>query len=83
MFHPSARVRRRKETNVETGTVKWFDEKKKYGFIVADNGGGEVFVRPEDVPQDSELKLAAGQKVQFEAVSTPSGNVAAKEIKAG
>jgi CspA family cold shock protein len=70
-----------KETIVATGTVKWFDATKGYGFIVEDKGGGEVFVRPQDVQQAGLQQLDAGQKVIFEPVTTPTGNVAASEIK--
>lgn len=61
-----------------TGKVRWFDEDKGYGFIIPDEGGGDVFVRPEDVPAHQHLK--ANQRVSFEAVRTETGNVAATSI---
>ncbi|MCI4397550.1 MAG: cold-shock protein [Acidobacteria bacterium] len=48
-----------------TGTVKWFDEKKGYGFITADEGK-DVFVHYSAILGSGFKKLAEGDKVQFE-----------------
>ena len=48
-----------------TGTVKWFDEKKGYGFITED-GGKDVFVHYSAIIGDGFRKLAEGDKVTFE-----------------
>ncbi len=48
-----------------TGTVKWFDEKKGYGFITADEGK-DVFVHYSAITGAGFKKLAEGERVQFE-----------------
>jgi CspA family cold shock protein len=49
-----------------TGTVKWFNTRKGYGFIVPDDGTQDVFVHISDVEQSGLAALAEGQKVSFE-----------------
>ena len=49
-----------------TGTVKWFNEQKGYGFIQPDGGGTDVFVHIRDVEQAGLSSLTDGQKVSFE-----------------
>ncbi len=51
-----------------TGTVKWFNDEKGYGFIQPDNGGSDVFVHFRQVnnPSGGRVTLAEGQAVSFE-----------------
>ena len=49
-----------------TGTVKWFNSQKGYGFIQPDDGGKDVFVHISAVERSSLGELAEGQKVGFE-----------------
>jgi cold shock protein len=51
---------------VATGTVKWFDEQKGYGFIEPDNGGKDVFVHISAVERAGLRGLAEGQKISYE-----------------
>ena len=48
------------------GTVKWFSEKKGYGFIVQDDGGEDLFVHHSDIKMDGYTTLNEGQKVEYE-----------------
>ncbi|MBN1515349.1 cold-shock protein [Candidatus Sumerlaeota bacterium] len=52
---------------METGTVKWFNEKKGYGFIEPDSGGADLFIHHTNINMDGFRTLAEGQKVEFEA----------------
>ena len=52
-----------------TGTVKWFNSTKGYGFIQPDGGGKDVFVRISAVERAGFSSLAEGAKVSYEIVS--------------
>lgn len=58
-----------------TGTVKWFDGKKGYGFITGENGK-EVFVHFSGIMTDGFKSLNEGQKVQFELGNGSKGEQA-------
>ncbi|MCK8514867.1 cold-shock protein [Methylonatrum kenyense] len=60
-----------------TGTVKWFDESKGFGFISPEDGGKDVFVHFSAIQGDGFRTLAEGQRVQFETQTTPKGLAAA------
>ena len=64
-----------------TGTVKWFNEKKGFGFITED-GGNDVFVHYSAIKEDGFKTLVEGDKVQFEVVKGPKGPQAANVTKA-
>jgi len=51
---------------VNTGTVKWFNETKGYGFIQPDDGGKDVFVHISAVERAGMRNLIEGQKVSYE-----------------
>jgi CspA family cold shock protein len=48
-----------------TGTVKWFDDAKGYGFITPDDGGKDLFVHHTGIAGDGFKTLAEGAKVEF------------------
>ncbi|GLK84026.1 MULTISPECIES: cold-shock protein [Ancylobacter] len=52
-----------------TGTVKWFNSQKGYGFIQPDNGGSDVFVHISAVQRAGWTDLRDGQKVSYEVES--------------
>ena len=51
---------------MNTGTVKWFNESKGYGFIVPDDGGQELFVHHSNIVAEGYRSLDEGQKVEYE-----------------
>jgi len=61
------------------GTVKWFNEKKGYGFIAPDEGGKDAFVHISAV-QASGLSLTEGTKIEYDAVEK-DGKVSAENLK--
>ncbi len=56
-----------------TGTVKWFNEAKGFGFLSQDDGGDDVFVHFSAIQADGFKTLAEGQKVTFEVEQGPKG----------
>src|SRR4051812_9987671 len=60
-----------------TGTVKWFNDAKGFGFIVQDNGGPDVFCHHTAIQADGFRSLAEGQKGEFEVKKGPKGLQAA------
>lgn len=56
-----------------TGTVKWFDEGKGFGFITPTDGSKDVFVHFSAIQGDGFRTLAEGQTVQFEVEQGPKG----------
>jgi CspA family cold shock protein len=55
------------------GKVKWFNDKKGFGFIEPDGGGEDIFVHHTSIQSDGFRTLAEGQSVQFEVVRGPKG----------
>jgi cold shock protein len=58
-----------KEYSMATGTVKWYNETKGYGFIQPDNGGKDVFVHASALERAGMRGLAEGQKISYEVES--------------
>jgi CspA family cold shock protein len=57
-----------------TGKVKWFDGKKGFGFIVPDEGNGDIFVHYSAIKTDNEFKLLKeGMSVQYDATEGKKG----------
>ena len=66
-----------------TGTVKWFNATKGFGFIQPDNGGPDVFVHISAVERSSLGSLSEGQKLTFEVERDQrSGKMAAANLQA-
>ncbi len=60
-----------------TGTVKWFDDAKGYGFITPDDGGKDLFAHHSAIQMDGFKSLKENQKVEFEVRSGQKGPQAA------
>lgn len=58
---------------MSTGTVKWFDESKGFGFIAPEDGGKDVFVHYSAIEGKGFRTLAEGQRVEYEAKAGPKG----------
>jgi cold shock protein len=56
-----------------TGTVKWFNDAKGYGFITPDESGKDLFVHHSAISGDGFKSLAEGQKVEFDAAEGEKG----------
>ena len=63
-----------------TGTVKWFNTTKGYGFIAPENGGKDVFVHISAVERSGLTGLADNQKVSFELQSGRDGRESAVDL---
>ena len=60
-----------------TGTVKWFNDQKGYGFIARDEGGGDIFVHHTAIQMQGYRSLIEGQRVEFDIEEGPKGLAAA------
>ena len=64
-----------------TGTVKWFNTAKGYGFIAPEGGGNDIFVHISVVEQAGLTGLADNQKVNFELAEGRDGREMASDLK--
>lgn len=62
---------------MSTGTVKWFNESKGFGFITPNDGSGDVFVHFRAIAGDGFKTLAEGQTVEYDVEQGPKGPQAA------
>lgn len=58
---------------MNTGVVKWFNNAKGYGFVVAENSEEDIFVHYSAIDMEGYKTLKAGQSVQFELEEGPKG----------
>ncbi|MFQ6553119.1 cold-shock protein [Aestuariibius insulae] len=65
-----------------TGTVKWFNTTKGYGFIAPDDGGKDVFVHISAVERSGMTGLADDQKIEFDLEEGRDGRQMAGNLKA-
>ena len=66
-----------------TGTVKWFNDAKGFGFITPENGDKDCFVHHTAIQADGFRSLAEGERVEFEVVQGAKGPAAEKVVKLG
>ena len=65
------------ESDMATGTVKWFNDSKGFGFITPDDGGKDLFAHHTSIQMDGYKSLKEAQKVSFEVQDGPKGPAAA------
>ena len=65
----------------QTGTVKWFNDAKGFGFITPENGGADLFVHFRSIQGSGFKSLQEGQKVSFKVVQGQKG-LQADEVQA-
>ena len=66
---------------MKTGTIKWFNPDKGYGFIQPEGGGGDTFVHISAVERAGLDTLREGQRVQYELVAGRDGRRSAENLK--
>jgi len=62
-----------KENIVDKGKVKWFNERKGFGFIVPEGGGKDLFVHHSNIAAEGFRSLSDGQDVEFEVAEGQKG----------
>ena len=70
-----------KERQMPSGTVKWFNTTKGYGFIAPDDGGKDVFVHISAVERAGLTGLADDQKIEYELRAGRDGRESASDLK--
>jgi CspA family cold shock protein len=70
-----------KVTIMATGTVKWFNPAKGYGFIQPEDGGKDVFVHISALQRAGIASVAEGQKVEYELAAGRDGRSSAENLK--
>ena len=66
-----------------TGTVRWFNDSKGFGFVSRDGGGKDVFVHHSAIQGQGFKSLAEGDKVEFDVVDGQKGPAAENRVKVG
>jgi CspA family cold shock protein len=70
-------AQKEEQNEMATGTVKWFNDSKGFGFIKQDGGGDDVFCHQSAIQSEGFRTLAEGQMVEFEVNRGPKGLQAA------
>lgn len=63
-----------------TGTVKWFNDAKGFGFLTPDEGGEDLFVHFSGISMPGFKTLAEGQRVSFDVIEGPKGKQASNIV---
>jgi len=79
---PVGVIRADRKMKMNTGTVKWFNATKGFGFIQPEDGGKDVFVHISDVQRSGLQGLNEGQRVSYQLQTGPQGKVSATQLQA-
>jgi cold shock protein len=77
LAHGRENEQKEEDQEMATGTVKWFNDAKGFGFITQDNGGEDVFCHHTAIQAEGFRSLSEGQKVEFDVTKGPKGLQAA------
>ena len=75
-YRPAGQINARKGEEMATGTVKWFNDAKGYGFITPDDGSEDLFAHFSAIQMQGFKTLKEGQKVSFDVTQGPKGKQA-------
>lgn len=75
---PPTNPSRKYDMTTETGTVKWFNEGKGFGFIAPDNGGKDLFAHFKEIQGTGFKTLVENQRVEFEVTQGQKGPQASR-----
>ena len=78
---PALRSRTRRKSELTTGTVKFFNESKGYGFIAPDGGGNDAFVHITAVERSGMRTLRQDQRLSYDLEEDRRGKMAAVNLK--
>ncbi len=79
--YPSFNTSNERMCNMPTGTVKFFDTTRGFGFITPDDGSKDIYVHTSAVKEAHLNILMEGQRVEYEVVSKPDGRTVARNLK--
>ena len=70
-----------KEETMNTGKVKWFNDKKGFGFISNEDGSGDIFVHYSAIVSEGFKTLSEGSTVEFEVIESNKGRRALRVVQ--